>query len=448
MYLIHIYKAHLYKTFTLALPVIVGQLGFMMMGVVDSVMVGKLGAVPLAAAALGSSITILIFIIGLGNSIAVTPLVAILVGARRFEESETYFKQSLFINFLLSLIICLTTFSASFFITAMNQPTDVVPLAESYTRILAFSAIPMMIFQTYKQFIEGYSIMRPAMIVAITANVVNAFSNWVLIYGNLGFPAYGLDGAGYATLISRSFMALAITFYVVKSKHFVQFDLSLKVKKLNFPIIKKILNLGIPSGFQYFFETGAFVFAIVMVGWIGANEQAAHQIAINLASISFMIAIGISHAGSIRVGNAVGGQNISEIRRSGFIASFLGGAIMMFAGIVFISFNKFLPSLYVNDAEVIEIASVLLIIAAFFQIADGVQAVGIGILRGLTDVKGPTLITFIAYWVIGLPSGYLLAFVFDLGVEGIWIGLSLGLFCSAIFLTLRFNYKSRHPVTI
>lgn len=443
-----IYKNHFYKTFSLALPVIIGQLGFMMMGVVDSIMVGKLGAVPLAAAALGSSITILIFIIGLGSSIAVTPLIAILIGAKRFSECEIYFKQSLIINIVLSVIIFLITFIAANLIPYMNQPTGVIPLAESYTKILAFSAIPMMFFQTYKQFIEGLSIMRPAMIIAITANLVNAFSNWILIYGNLGVPAFNLDGAGFATLISRIFMATALILYVTKSKHFESFDVALRVKKINYPVIKKILSLGIPSGFQYFFETGAFVFAIIMVGWIGANEQAAHQIAINLASISFMTAVGISHAGSIRVGNAVGQQNITEIRRSGFIASFMGAMIMMLAGITFILLNKFLPSLYVNDPVVIEIASILLIIAAFFQIADGVQAVGIGILRGLTDVKGPTIITFVAYWVIGLPSGYILGFIFNLGVEGVWIGLSIGLFASATFLTLRFNYKSRHPVTL
>lgn len=446
--LVQIFKEHLYKTFTLALPVIIGQLGFMMMGVVDSVMVGRLGAVPLAAAALGSSITILIFIIGLGSSVAVTPLVAILIGSKRLEVSGVYFKQSLFINVQLSIILFLAIFFASYLIPYMNQPEDVIPHAESYTRILSLSVLPQMIFQTYKQFIEGFSIMRPAMFIAIAANFINAFSNWVFIYGNLGVPAYGLDGAGFATVISRIFMAILLMTYVTKSKHFAEFDVSLKIRKLNYPIIKKILSLGIPSGFQYFFETGAFVFAIVMVGWIGANEQAAHQIAINLASISFMMAIGISHAGSIRVGNAVGQQNITEIRRSGFIAVLMGGIIMMLAGITFILLKDFLPSLYVDDFAVVEIASVLLIIAAFFQIADGVQAVGIGILRGLTDIKGPTLITFIAYWIIGLPSGYLFGFILNLGVEGVWVGLSLGLFCSATFLTLRFNYKSRHPVII
>ncbi|MCJ7552412.1 MAG: MATE family efflux transporter [Ignavibacteriaceae bacterium] len=444
----HLYKDHFIKTLSLAFPVIIGQLGFMMMGVVDSIMVGRLGAIPLAAAALGSSITILIFIIGIGSSIAVTPLVAILVGAKRFEECGVYFRQSLIVNTIISLFLFLATYFSSYLIAIINQPIEVIPLAESYTRILAFSVFAMMIFQTYKQFIEGLSIMRPAMIVALAANIINAFSNWIFIYGNLGSPALGLDGAGIATLMSRIFMAVTLMFYVMKSKHFSAFDVSLNFNGFNFPVIKKILNLGIPSGFQYFFETGAFVFAIVMVGWIGANELAAHQIAINLASISFMMALGISQAGSIRVGNAVGQQNITEVRRAGFIASILGGSVMMMAGIIFITLNTFLPSLYIDDIKVIEIASVLLIIAAFFQIADGVQAVGIGILRGLTDVKGPTIITFVAYWVIGLPSGYLLGFIFDYGVEGVWIGLSLGLFCSAIFLTLRFNYKSRHPVTL
>lgn len=444
----HVIKDHISRTFLLAVPVIIGQLGIMMMGVVDSIMVGKLGANPLAAAALGNGLTFLIFIIGLGSSIAVTPLIAILIGAKRLEECGMYFKQSLIINICLSIVLFTAAYFISYFVAQMDQPIEVEPLAESYIRILSFSAFPLMIFQTYKQFIEGLSIMRPAMIITVSANIVNAFSNWLLIYGNLGFPALGLDGAGYATIISRVFMAIVIMIYVMKSTHFSSFDVSFNFNQINFTVIKKILSLGIPSGFQYFFEMGAFVFAIVMIGWIGANEQAAHQIAINLASISFMIAIGISHAGSIRVGNAVGKQDITEIRRAGFIASFLGGFAMMLAGIIFISFNKFLPSLYLDDKNVIQIASVLLIIAAFFQIADGVQAVGIGILRGLTDVKAPTIITFTAYWIIGLPVGYILGFPYGYGVEGVWIGLSLGLFCSATFLTLRFNQKSRHPVTL
>lgn len=441
-------KDHVSRTILLAVPVIVGQLGMMMMGVVDSIMVGRLGANPLAAAALGNGLTFLIFIIGLGSSIAVTPLIAILIGAKRLEECGMYFRQSLIINLCLSLVLFTAAYLISYVVVHMGQPIEVEPLAKSYIRILSFSALPLMLFQTYKQFIEGLSIMRPAMIITVSANVINAFANWILIYGNLGFPALGLDGAGYATIISRVFMALVLMLYVMKSSHFISFDVSFNFSQINLKVIKKILSLGIPSGFQYFFEMGAFVFAVVMIGWIGANEQAAHQIAINLASISFMIAIGISHAGSIRVGNAVGKQDVSEIRKAGFTASVLGGSVMMIAGVIFISFNKFLPALYINDNKVIEIASMLLIIAAFFQIADGVQAVGIGILRGLTDIKGPTIITFTAYWIIGLPIGYLLGFPYGYGAEGVWIGLSVGLFCSATLLTLRFNQKSKHPVIL
>lgn len=442
------YKEQVYKTLSLALPVIVGQLGFMMMGVVDSIMVGKLGAVQLAASALGHGLTFLVFIIGLGCSIAVTPLIAILVGAKRYEECGNYFRQSLIINVIFSVILFAASFSTSFIVKSINQPDAVIPLAESYIQILAFSAFPLMLFQTYKQFIEGLSIMRPAMIISVSANIINAVSNWVFIYGNLGMPALGLDGAGIATIISRTFMAVAIMLYVMKSQHFKAFNVSLRFNGFDYKIIKKILSLGLPSGVQYFFEMGAFVFAVVMIGWIGANEQAAHQIAINLASISFMVAIGISQAGSIRVGNAVGQQNVTEIRRAGFIAAFLGGSFMLTAGLIFISFNRYLPSLYVDNPIVIDIASGLLIIAAFFQIADGVQAVGIGILRGLTDVKGPTIISFVAYWIVGLPVGYLLGFEFNLGVDGVWLGLSAGLFCSAVLLTFRFNKKSKQPVVI
>jgi MATE family multidrug resistance protein len=185
-----------------------------------------------------------------------------------------------------------------------------------------------------------------------------------------------------------------------------------------------------------------------MVGWLGTKQQAAHQIAINLASISFMAVLGISVAGSIRVGNAVGMRDISETRRAGFTASLLGASVMLVSGLIFILFRKFLPTLYINDQEVISYASSLLIIAALFQLSDGTQAVGIGILRGLTDVKIPTAITFIAYWIVGLPVGYLLGFTFGLNVQGIWIGLLLGLTTSAILLTLRFNSRSKHLVNV
>jgi multidrug resistance protein, MATE family len=441
-------KRHIASTFQLAYPVIIGQLGIIMMGVVDSLMVGKLGAAPLAAASLGNGMAFIIMIIGIGVSYAVTPLVAISVGAGKMEDCGVYFRQSLLVNSVFSIIIAIIIYFAADLIQYLDQPEDVQIQATSYMKILGLSAVPLLLFQSYKQFIEGLSVMRPAMIITLIANLVNVFANWVLIFGNLGFPALELNGAGWATFASRIFMALALMGFVMNNKFFKRYDVSFHYKNVNWPVIKKILSLGLPSGFQYFFEVGAFAFAVVMVGWLGTAQLAAHQIALNLASISFMAVLGISVAGSIRVGNAVGMKDIAETRRAGFTASFIGASIMFCAGVVFILGRNFLPTLYVNDEVVISYASSLLVIAALFQLSDGTQAVGIGILRGLTDVKIPTAITFIAYWIVGLPVGYLLGFTLEMGVQGVWIGLLLGLTTSAILLTLRFNSRSKQIVTV
>ena len=439
-------KTEIKKTLSLAYPVIIGQLGFIMMGVVDSIMVGSTGAVPLAGASVGNSLFILIFIVGLGLSMAVTPLVAIAVGGNRYEECGILFRQSLLVNMIAGLVIALIIVICSDLLIYIDQPGAVVAQAQSYSKILGLSVIPSMLFATYKQFIEGFSIMRPAMVVVLLANLVNILFNWVLIFGKLGFPALGLDGAGWATFASRVFMALLLMFYVMRAKLFKDYDVTFHFKSINKKIIRKILALGLPSGMQYFFEVGAFSFAVIMVGWLGTYQLAAHQIAINLASISFMCAIGVSAAGSIRVGNAVGRKNISETRRAGFTAIIVSASIMGTFGILFILLRNILPAFYIDNTTVISFASSILVIAALFQVSDGVQAVGIGVLRGLTDVKGPTIITFVAYWILALPIGYLLGFVFEYGIVGVWIGLFLGLSASAIMLTLRFNKKSRQIV--
>ncbi|MBK7629490.1 MAG: MATE family efflux transporter [Ignavibacteriales bacterium] len=441
-------KTEISKTIKLAYPVIIGQLGIIMMGVVDSMMVGRLGSVPLAAASLGNSLIFLILIIGIGSSIVVSPLVAILVGGKRFSECGIYFRQSLLVNIILSLLMVGIILISVNYIKYLNQPPEVIESTIIYMTIVGFSAIPLMLFQTYKQFIEGLSIMKPAMIISLLANIINAFANWILIFGKFGFPQLGLAGAAWATFLSRVFMVIVIMIYVMRNKKFKQYDVTFHFRGINIPVMKKLLSLGLPSGFQYFFEVGAFTFAVIMIGWIGSNELAAHQIAINLASISFMAVLGISQAASIRVGNAMGEQNIPNVRKAGFTAIGLGAAIMSIAGLTFILLNKFLPTLYIDDKAVISIASRLIIIAALFQLSDGTQAVGIGVLRGLTDVKGPTIITFVAYWIISLPIAYLLAFKFNLGVDGVWIGLLIGLTVSAILLTMRFNHKSKKIIHI
>jgi multidrug resistance protein, MATE family len=435
-------------TFLLAYPVMIGQLGLMMMGVVDSMMVGRIGAGPLAAASVGNGLFILIFIIGIGISYAITPLTAIAVGANKTEECSIIFRQGMLVNVVTAIVLIIIVSSIASLIKYLNQPPEVADMAVSYTVILGFSIFPSMIFLSYRNFIEGLSIVRPAMIITLAANLINAFVNWLLIYGNWGFPELGLNGAGWATFSSRTFMMVLLMLYINKAEYFKKFNLSFKNFRIDIAVIKRILNLGIPSGIQYFFEVGAFSFAIIMIGWLGTEQLAAHQIVINLASISFMAILGISAAGSIRVGNAVGKESIKDVRDAGFTAILMGGSIMAAFGIIFILFNRFLPSLYISDDGVLSYASSLMLIAAMFQMSDGVQAVSIGVLRGLTDVKWPTVITFFSYWVLGLPSGYLFGFVLDMQVYGVWIGFLVGLTASATLLTLRFNSKSKSKVII
>lgn len=271
----------------------------------------------------------------------------------------------------------------------------------------------------------------------------NIFVNWVFIYGNLGAPALGLTGAGLATISSRIFMATVLMIVVMKSESLKRFDPTLKYRKIDFSIMKKLLSIGIPGGFQYFFEVSAFAASSIMIGWIGATELAAHQIALSLSSVSFMVAMGISAAGTIRVGNALGKNDVHGVRLAGFSAVFLCTMFMASAGLFFILFRNVLPGFYIADKNVIDIAAVLLVIVSFFQLSDGTQAVGLGILRGITDMKVPTYITLAAYWLLGLPSGYILAFKLNMGVRGVWYGLFISLTISAFLTMLRFHIKSK-----
>lgn len=442
------FKKHLYETFLLAIPIIIGQLGIVLMGVVDSAMVGKVGAKYLAAASIGSGIFALFLVLGIGISYAISPLVSISIAAGKKEFTSFIFKQSFYINLVVGIILCIVTIFVADFIKYFNQEKEVEALAISYTKILGLSIIPVMIFQSFKQFIEGLSIMRPAMIVALVANVVNVFVNWVLIYGELGFPELRLDGAGIATFISRLFMAVALGYFVFTSKSLKSFNLSIRSYRYDSVITNKILKLGVPSGVQYFFEVGCFTFAAVIIGWLGTNQLAAHQIALSAATISYMTVLGVSSAAAIRVGSEVGRQNIYETRIAAFSAIALGIIIQIIFALFFILFRNIIPTFYVFEIEVIKIAASLFIIAGLFQIFDGIQAIGLGVLRGLTDVKIPTAITFTAYWLIGLPIGYFLGFNLELDVIGVWLGLLIGLATSATLLSIRINIKSKRNILL
>lgn len=441
------FKQHIKETIKLALPVSIGQFGHIMIGNIDAIMVGRLGEIPLAAAALVNSLFFLILVLGIGMSVAITPLTAIAHGENNDDQCGVILRQGLIVNMLFAFLLTAVSWFVADLVYYLDQPPEVAVYAQSYLKIISISMIPFMLFQVYRQFVEGLSDTVPPMVISLAAIGVNTFFNWIYIYGNLGAPAMGLDGAGYASLITRVLMALGMMGWVIWHPKYKKYDPSFKFRSLNFPVMKRVLNIGIPSGFQWFFEVGAFSLAVIMIGWIGSTEQAAHQIAISLAAISYMIILGISTASTVRVGNSLGMKDPVRLRRAGFSAIGFGVALMAFFGILFILFNHLLPQIYIDEADVIKTASGLIIIAAAFQIFDGGQAVSIGVLRGIEDVYIPMIIGFIAYWIIALPAGYFFGFVLNYGVYGVWFGLTLGLACVAVSLIIRFNKKSRTVIS-
>jgi MATE family multidrug resistance protein len=300
----------------------------------------------------------------------------------------------------------------------------------------------MLLFTGIKQFSDGLSITKPSAVITIAGLLLNVVLNWVLIYGKFGFPRLELDGAGYATSFTRLIMALAMFVYIIKGSIYKQW---LKVKDNNGGLFffKEIFRIGLPSGMQYFFEVGAFASAAIMIGWFGKEQLAAHQIAINLASVTYMVATGLSTGGSIAVGDAWGRKNKKDLMMSGKAALIMSILYMGGTAVLFSIFNTFFVGLYIDDVLVGGMAANLLLIAALFQLSDGVQCVSLGILRGINDTKIPTVFTIIAYWVIGIPIGWVLAKYFNLGLYGIWFGLSLGLTFSAVLLSIRFIKEAR-----
>ncbi|MCW3083843.1 MAG: efflux family protein [Bacteroidetes bacterium] len=433
------YKA----TFYLAYPVVLSQLGHIMVGVVDTAMVGRIGTVEQAAVALSNSLYTLVLVFGLGVSYGITPLVAAADSSKNIGENAALLKHGIIINTVLGILLFVLLFCISPVLNLFNQKQEVVDLAIPFLNVMMLGMIPLCIFSGFKQFTEGLSFTRIAMIITIGANLLNVLFNYVLIFGHWGIPAMGLMGSCWASFISRVIMALTMYIYVYYNKEFRKYWTGFSFRNISRSLIKKILAIGVPSGLQWVFEVGAFAFAVIMIGWISPKAQAAHQVALSIAATTYMMASGLSAAASVRVGNQAGLQNREGVRTAGFSAFIMVLAFMGICATCFILFRELLPTIFNKDPEVISIASSLIVIAAFFQLSDGTQVVGLGALRGVKDVKLPTLITLIAYWAIGLPMSYILAFKFNLGVQGIWYGLSLGLTIAAVLLFLRFNYVSK-----
>jgi multidrug resistance protein, MATE family len=423
------------ETLRLSIPIVIAQLGVVLMGVTDNLMIGRiLGAIPLGAAGIANSITFLIGSIGIGGLGIVSALVSQAEGKKNTKEINRLFRSGIRVAWALGLILGLICVAVAWQFQLFGQTPDITRLAKPFILILTVSNVPLLLFVAIRQLCDGLSRPRVAMFITMSALALNALLNYVLIH------RMGLNGAAYATLLSRIYMAVAIWVYVKKDSFFrsylvVETTLSLR------PLIEKILRLGLPGGFQFFFEIAAFSLAVIMIGWLGEPQLAAHQIAINMASTTYMMATGIAAAGSIRVGMAVGRNNRSAVQRAGTAAFLLVTLFMGLCCVLFLSANEWLVSLYIRDnLAVSSIAATLVIIAGFFQLSDGIQVVGLGVLRGVADVNMPTLLTLFAYWGVALPLSYVLAFPLGMDVQGIWIGLLAGLTVSAILLTYRF-YK-------
>jgi multidrug resistance protein, MATE family len=407
------------------------------MGVTDNIMVGHVNAESLAAAGLATVVFNVLLLFGIGVSYAITPLVAKAHGENNDQKIIDTVKHGLIINICNSLLLILAVIFGKNLLYRINQPKEVVDLAIPFLNIITFSLIPVMIFQTFKQYAEGLSLTRIAMVVMIGANIVNIILNYALVYGHWGFPALGLQGSGWATFCSRVFMALSIAAYIYYNKTFTRFRNIFSIGNYSKKLFNSLLNIGIPSGVQFIFEVAAFDFSLVMMGWLGIQTQAAHQIAINLATLSYMTTAGLAAAATIRVGYYLGSRDLRNMRMASYSLLIMAIVFMCAWACVFIFGRHLLPPLYVNDAEIFPIASSLLIIAGLFQLSDGIQVVCVAALRGMQDVKMPSIFIFVAYWLIGLPLGYYLAFTTGMGGTGVWWGLFIGLTLTAIAMFLR-----------
>ena len=446
-----LYTQEFRKNLSLAFPVILGLLGHTVVQLIDNIMVGQLGTAELASVSLGNSFVFIAMSLGIGFSTALTPLVAQADGRSDIKRVGELFIHGLFLCVFLGILLFLGVYSLRNQMFHMGQPQEVVFLAFPYLNWVAGSLIPLVVFQAFRQFSDGLSLTRPAMYATLFGNGINVILNYLLIFGHFGFPKLGVEGAAIGTFISRLMMLLYIMLYVRYHKQFQTYELSLNFAQIKLFLVQKIFKLGLPSALQMFFEVAFFVVAVWISGILGTNSQAANQIALNLTSMTFMVAMGLSATAMIRVGNQFGKKDYKELKRIAFSIFFLIFIIDVFFCAFYLIFSNDLPWIYLENKgamtssdtlEVIAIAASLLVVSGFFQITDGLQVVVLGALRGLQDVNIPTTFIFISYGIIGFPVSYYLAFYTPLKATGIWIGLLTGLSCSSVLLFLRFQYQT------
>ncbi len=449
--MIFLNKNYTKETLKLALPVMLTQLGQVSVQLFDNIIVGNLlGANALAAVSLGNALFFSVFVFGLGISFAIPPLVSEAHSQHKHNRINSVFRHGFILNLAIGILLMILLLAFRPLLYHLDQPKEILPDTEIFLTIMAFSIIPFMTFQTLREVSEGLGYTIGVTKATIIANVINIALNYVFIKGMFGFPPMGVKGSALATLIARVFMMVFLYVVMVKhqtTKRYIK-DFSLKVELFTKAMFTKMLKLGLPTALQMFFEVTAFAAAAFICGMVSAKDIASHQIALSMASFTFNLCIGFSVASTVMIGRKQGEKNFIELRKVGINNLKIAFIFMAICGLFFILGRSILPTFFTKkeDVEVILLASQLLIIAALFQLSDGIQVTALGILRGIQDVKIPSYLTFIAYWIITIPLGYYLCVTLEMGAFGMWIALGLGLTISAILLVFRFMKLSQKRI--
>jgi MATE family multidrug resistance protein len=439
----HELRAESRPMLSLALPVVLAELGWMSMGVVDTMMVGRVGAEAIGAVSIGRALFFTVFIVGLGLLLGLDTLVSTAYGAGRLADCHRSLLHGAYLSFALALPLALIMRGASRFLEPWGIDPRVLDSALPYIRAVSWSVLPLLLYTAFRRYLQGVSRVRPVMIALCSANFVNVAANWILIFGKLGAPALGAQGAGWATCISSWYMAAFLLWAIVLHDREAGGGLLRTSLRLDPARIRQLLGLGIPAAGHLLLEVAIFATATALAGRLQPTWLAAHQIALIAASVTFMVPLGISSAGAVRVGQALGRRDPEGARRAGWTALVFGAGFMLAAAVTFIVVPRPLVRLFTSDPLVIAAGASLLVVAAFFQIFDGLQVVATGALRGAGDTRTPLLSNLVGYWVLGLPVGYYLCFVRGLGAVGLWIGLLIGLAVTGVSLVLVWHRKAR-----
>ncbi len=436
------YKGQYVQNLRLAGPVVMSQAGIVLTQLVDTAMVGRLGAAPLAGVSLGSTVFLVFFLFCMGISMGLTPLVGESYATRNHKASATYLQNSLILYTVISLAAFAAEMACIPLLHRLGQPAEVVAQAVPYYKYLVWSMLPFALYACFKQFLEGVGNTRAAMWSVLASNVVNIFLNWLLIYGKWGFPEMGAAGAGLATLISRVVGALILVLYFLCRENLRRYFSFFHRANFTRRTMRALLAVGTPIGSQIFMEFIAFGIVAIMMGWIGKVEMAASKIAGDISNFAFMMVQGIAAATTIRISHEWGRRDMPRLRLAANASYHIAVTWYSLTALAFILLRNHIPRLFTDDPEVIASAAHLLIFAGVFQISDGLQVITIGILRGMQDVKSVMRIAFLSYMVLSIPIGYLCAFTLGMGPGGLWVGLIIGLSAAAVLLIRRYRRQS------